>query len=141
MIVSTLARVFTPHDAVLVNQKLRGYWVVTENHTENLNFSDSILVVKFYKCSSTQRKNQLCKYSWSVLDSSVIEKFKLLKEVKQSWIPEVTKNYWVEKKKDKKTKREIIHIEGFDEISIDLIKKEIEFYSKDSMMLRIRKLK
>lgn len=73
LIASTIARVFMPHDAVLVNQKLCGYWV--------------------------------------------------------------------EKKKDKKTNREIIHIEGFDEISIDLIKKEIEFYNRDSMMLKIRKLK
>lgn len=129
-----------PHEAVLINQKLKGYWVVIEdNRAETL--SDSIIVAKFNKCKSAKRKDHQCDYNWAVLDSLAITKFKLNKEIKKNWIPDVTKTYWVERKKDKKTKREIIHIEGFDEISIHLIKKEIVFYNEDSAMVKLRKLR
>jgi hypothetical protein len=140
IIISLLARIFMPHDAVLVNQKLRGYWIIVEdNRAEPM--TDSVIVAKFNKCKSAKRKDHQCEYNWAVLDSLSVENFKLNKEVKKNWIPDVTKTYWVEPKKDKKTKREIIHIEGFNEVSIHLIKKEVDFYSGDSLMITIRKLK
>lgn len=138
--VSLIARIFMPHDAVLVNQKLRGYWLVVEdNRITPLN--DSLMIVRFTKCKSDKRKEHLCTYNWTVFDSTVVTKNKLHKEIKENWKSDYTNTYWVEKKKDKETKREIIHIEGFDEIYINLIKKEIEFYSGDSMVIKIRKLK
>ncbi len=129
-----------PHDAILVNQKLRGYWIVIEDNRAN-PMKDSIIVAKFNKCKSAKRKDHQCEYNWTVLDSLAVTKFKLDKEIKKNWSPKVTKSYWVEKKKDKETKREIIHIEGFNEVSIHLIKKEIDFYAGDSLMVTIRKLK
>ena len=138
--VSFIARIFMPHDAVLVNQKLKGFWMVVEdNRGEALD--DSIMVVRFNKCKSAKREDRQCAYNWTVLDSASVYKNKLNKELKQNWVSDVTKTYWVEKKKDKETKREIIHIDGFEEISINLVKKEIEFYRGDSMLVKIRKLK
>ncbi len=129
-----------PHEAVLINQKLSGYWMIMEdNRAEPL--TDSIIVAKFNKCKSAKRKEHKCSYNWAVLDSLAVTKFKLSKKVKKNWIPDVTKTYWVEKKKSKKSKREIIHIEGFDEVSIHLIKKEIDFYQGDSLLVTIKKLK
>ncbi len=140
LIVSLLARIFMPHDAILVNQKLKGYWIIIEDH-RSAPLTDSIIVAKFNKCKSSKRKDHQCEYNWAVLDSLAVSNFKLNKEVKKNWTPQVTKTYWVEKKKDKETKREIIHIEGFNEISINLVKKEIEFYKDDSVMVKIHKLK
>ena len=142
LIVSSIARIFMPHDAVLVNQKLQGFWLVVEdNRDDPLRVTDSLMVVRFNKCKSAARKEHQCTYSWTMMDSLVVAKNKLNKDNKKNWTSDVTKTYWVEKKKDKETKREIIHIEGFNEISINLIKKEIEFYNGDSMMIKIRKLK
>lgn len=138
--VSFIARIFMPHDAVLVNQKLKGFWVVVEDNRAVAS-DDSLMVVRFNKCKSAKRKEQQCVYNWTVLDSTAVIKNKLDKDIKENWTSDVTKTYWVEKKKDKETKREIIHIEGFDEISINLAKKEIEFYKGDSMLIKIRKLK
>jgi len=61
----------------------------------------------------------------------------LTKGVKINWIPDVIKTYWIEKKK---TKREMIHIEGLNEVSIRIIKKEIDFYQEDFLMISIRTL-
>ena len=138
--ISFVARIFMPHDAVLVNQKLKGFWIVVEDNRVAA-MDDSIMVIRFNKCKSAKREDRQCEYNWTVLDSASVNKNKLNKDIQENWISDVTKTYWVEKKKDKETKREIIHIEGFEEISINLVKKEIEFYRGDSMLVKIRKLK
>lgn len=140
-IVSAIARIFMPQDAILVNQKLNGYWLVIENYQSGSQLDDSLYVIKFGKCSSKERKQKECTYSWSVIDSgSVVEK-KLSKSVKRNWVPDITKTYWVEKKRNKETKRTVIHIEDFSEASIHLLKKELGFYRNDSLVIKLRKLK
>lgn len=130
-----------PQDAILVNQKLEGYWVVIKDYRPESATTDSIFVVKFNKCRNKDRKRQNCSYSWSPLDSTRIKKNKLDKYSKENWDPVVTKNYWVEKKKNKETRRTVMHIDNFSEASIHLLKKELEFFRNDSLVLRLRKLK
>lgn len=140
-IVSSMARIFMPHDAVLVNQKLKGYWIIIEDDRSDFSYNDSIMVLHFDGCNHKQRKEKMCEYTRSTLDSSTVQKFKLAKGVKKNWDPEIVTTYWVDKKRNKETKRETIHIEGFSEISFHLLKKEVELFSGDSMVVKIRKLK
>ncbi|MCB0494627.1 MAG: hypothetical protein KDC79_00700 [Cyclobacteriaceae bacterium] len=139
--VSAMARIFMPHDAVLVNQKLKGYWVVVEDNRPDRKITDSLTVIRFSECDRKDRKDKLCEYSRLELDRAAITDFKLAKPFKKNWRPQYTNTYWVEKKINKETKRETIHIEGFSEISFHLLKKEVELFSGDSMVVKIRKLK
>lgn len=130
-----------PHDAVLVNQKLKGYWVIVEDNRPNKTSTDSLTVIRFNNCNKKNRNDKQCEYSWTILDNAAVADFKLAKPFKKNWRPQYTNTYWVEKKINKETKRETIHIEGFSEISFHLLKKEVELYSGDSMVVKIRKLK
>lgn len=140
-LVSSIARIFMPHDAVLINQKLKGYWVIVEDNRTDKTNKDSLTVIRFSNCNKKDRKAKKCEYSRAELDEAAVEKFKLAKPFKKNWRPQYTNTYWVEKKINKETKRETIHIEGFSEISFHLLKKEVELYSGDSMVVKIRKLK
>ncbi len=140
LLVSIAARIIMPHDVVLINQKLEGYWLIT---TDNKLPNDHglIRIIKFDKCKKDERKAHACEFSWSYLDSTVVIKNKLDKSIKQNWEPDGQGIFWVERKRDKETKRAIIHFEDYTNISVNVIKKELNVYLDTMLTQQARKLK
>jgi len=62
-----------PHDAILLNQKLKG-WVIIEDHRAEA-MTDSNIVAKLKKCRSANRKDYLFEYDLTDLDSLSVTKF------------------------------------------------------------------
>ena len=135
-----IARIFMPQHVVLINQKLKGYWLITsENRVADEN--GKIRILKFEKCKKEERDAKACKMSWSYLDSAVVNGKKLDKEIKKNWQPSYTSTYWVEKKRDKESKRAIIHFEDYTNISLNVLKKELNVYLDSTLTQQARKLK
>jgi hypothetical protein len=129
-----------PYNVVLINQKLEGYWLVTEEYKLDTK-ADQIRVIKFDKCKKDNRRDKSCPLSWSYVDTASIHKNKLSKEIKKNWQPQVSSTYWVEKKKDKKTKRAVIHFEEYTNISLNVLKKELNIYLDSAIVLQAKKMK
>ena len=98
-------------------------------------------IIKFEKCKKTAREAKACELSWSYLDNAAVSNQKLAKEVKENWQPDQTNTYWVERKRDKETKRAIIHFEDYTNISIKVLKKELNIYLDSTLTRQARKLK
>ena len=75
------------------------------------------------------------------MDSAAVTGKKLDKEIKQNWQPDGTSTYWVEKKKDKENKRAIIHFEDYTNISLNVLKKELNVYLDSTITQQAKKLK
>ena len=140
-IISSIAGLFMPKDAVLINQKLEGYWLVVEDNSDLKSENGEIRVLRFNKCKSKKRKNRQCEYGWCYLDSSAISKNKLDKSVKENWNPSRSSVYWVDKKKNKTTKRVVLHMINKSEISFKLAKKELTIYQENKLIYRVTKLR
>jgi hypothetical protein len=97
-----------PQHVVLINQKLKGYWLITTENRVAIE-NGKLRILKFDKCKKEEREAKACRISWSYLDSTVVTGKKLDKEIKKNWQPSYTSTYWVEKKRDKESKRAIIH--------------------------------
>ena len=139
-IISLISRIFMPQHVVLINQKLQGYWLITtENRVAEEN--GMLRILKFEKCKKEERQARACKLSWSYVDSTAVLKKKLDKKFKQNWHPSFTSIYWVEKKRDKETKRAIIHFEDYTNISLNVLKKELNIYLDSTLTQQARKLK
>lgn len=140
-IISGLAGIFAPNDAVLINQVLQGYWLVLEDHSDMKCKSDEIKVLRFNMCNSEAKKNKHCEYGWSYLDRNLLSKNKLEKSVKENWNPSRSSVYWVGKKKNKSTKRVVLHMINKSEISLKLKNKELTIYQENKLIYRLTKLK
>ena len=129
-----------PQSVVLINQKLKGYWLITtENRVAVEN--GKLRILKFEKCKKKEREAKACRLSWSYLDSAVVSGKKLDKEIKKNWQPSYNSTYWVEKKRDKESKRAIIHFEDYTNISLNVLKKELNVYLDSTLTQQARKLK
>lgn len=138
--ISLISRIFLPQHVVLVNQKLEGYWLITtENRVAEVN--GMLRILKFEKCKKDERESKACKLSWKYIDSTAVVKKKLSKDIKKNWQPDYNTTYWVEKKRDKKTKRAIIHFEDYTNISLNVLKKELNVYMDSTLTQQARKLK
>ena len=125
---------------MLMNKKLEGYWLVTKEY--KIESKDGqVRIIRFEKCKKAARKTKTCVLSWSYVDSGLIIDNKLDKEVKKNWQPEVKTTYWVEKKKDKETKRAILHFEDYTNISLNVLKKELSIYLDSAVAQQAKKLK
>ena len=129
-----------PYNVVLINQKLEGYWLVTEEFKLETK-ADKIRVIKFDKCKKDNRRAKSCPVSWSYVDTASVYKNKLSKDIKKNWQPQVSSTYWVEKKKDKKTKRAVINFEEYTNISLNVLKKELNIYLDSAIALQAKKMK
>ena len=140
LFVSLISRIIMPQHVVLVNQKLEGYWLITKEN--RLQIEDGMLrIIKFEKCKKAEREARACKLSWSYVDSSAVIKSKLDKTIKKSWQPDFEGTYWVERKRDKETKRAILHFDEYTAISLNVIKKELNVYIDSTLTQQARKLK
>lgn len=139
-IISLIARIFMPQHVVLINQKLEGYWLITLENRVAIEHG-KLRILKFEKCKKEERDAKACRISWSYLDSAAVTGKKLDKEIKQNWQPEYTSTYWVEKKKDKESNRAIIHFEDYTNISLNVLKKEMNVYLDSTLTQQARKLK
>ena len=135
-----ISRLILPQHVVLINQKLEGYWLLTVDKRIAVDES-KIRILKFDKCKKAAREEKACKISWSYLDSTVVNGKRLAKEIKENWQPEYTSTYWVERKRDKETKRAIIHFEDYTNISLNVLKKELNVYLDTTLTQQARKLK
>ena len=139
-IISLISRIFMPQSVVLINQKLKGYWLITTENKVAVE-NGKVRILKFEKCKKEERDAKACRISWSYLDSAVVTGKKLDKEIKQNWQPGYTSTYWVEKKRDKESKRAIIHFEDYTNISLNVLKKELNVYLDSTLTQQARKLK
>ena len=139
-IISMISRLILPQHVVLINQKLEGYWLLTVDKRIAVD-EGKIRILKFDKCKKAAREEKACKISWSYLDSTVVNGKRLAKEIKENWQPEYTSTYWVERKRDKETKRAIIHFEDYTNISLNVLKKELNVYLDTTLTQQARKLK
>ena len=139
-IISLLARIIMPQQVVLINQKLQGFWLVTKDYKVD-DENGRLRIIKFEKCKKEARDAKACEISWSYVDSSAVRKKKLDKSIKKNWQPVDSGTYWVEKKRDKKTKKTIIHFEDFTNIAISVLKKELNVYQDTTLAQQAKKLK
>ena len=139
-IISLIARIFMPQHVVLINQKLEGYWLITLENRMPIE-DGKLRIVKFEKCKKDERDAKACRISWSYLDSAAVTGKKLDKEFKKNWQPDYTTTYWVDKKKDKESKRAIIHFEDYTNISLNVLKKELNVYLDSTLTQQAKKLK
>lgn len=129
-----------PYNVVLINQKLEGYWLVTKEYKLETR-AEQFRVIKFDKCKKEAREAKSCTLSWGYVDTAAVHNGKLAKEIKKNWQPQTTSSYWVEKKKDKKTKRAVIHFEDYTNISLNLLKKELNIYLDSTIAQQAKKIK
>jgi hypothetical protein len=132
--ISLISRIFIPQHVVLINQKLQGYWLITiDNKVADENAR--LRILKFDKCKKDAHEAKACKLSWRYVDGAAVAKKKLAKTAKVNWPPEYISTYWVEKKKDKETKHTIFHFEDYTNISLNVLKKEMNIY-KDTTIVQ-----
>ena len=129
-----------PQSVVLINQKLKGFWLITTENKVAVE-NGKVRILKFEKCKKEERDAKACRISWSYLDSAVVTGKKLDKEIKKNWQPSYNSTYWVEKKRDKESKRAIIHFEDYTNISLNVLKKELNVYLDSTLTQQARKLK
>ena len=139
-LISLISRIILPQHVVLINQKLEGYWLLTVDKRIAINQA-KVKIIKFDKCKKAAREAKACQISWSYLDSAMVDGKKLNKEIKKNWQPEHISTYWVERKRDKETKRAIIHFEDYTNISLNVLKKELNVYLDSTITQQARKLK
>ena len=138
---SSIVGLFRPNDAVMINQKLQGYWMVVVDETKRQAPEGETRVVKFNQCKKQDRLNQQCTYEWCYMPDSLITKNKLDKVSKKQWQACNSYTYYIDKKKNKETKRVTIHLDQPTEISFNIVKKELIFYNADAAAVKLVKLK
>lgn len=105
------------------------------------NPKGKLRVVKFEKCDKQDRNLQAGNSKSMYVDSAATHKRKLLLPNKKNWHPSSESTYWVERKRDKETKRPILHFGETSIIMLNLLKKKIDVYVDSVMIIQAKKLK
>lgn len=140
LLISLISRIIMPQNVVLINKKLEGFWLITKDNSTMIEVG-MLQVIKFDKCKKLARNAKVCEFSWRYIDSTAITKKKLNKSIKKNWQPDGSGTYWVEKERDKETKRSILQLENYTNLSLNVLKKELNVYLDTTVAQQARKLK